>query len=96
MSGKKKLLVVEDEPDHRLAVQMIFDRQEGFEVLPAADATEAREILRKGPVDLILLDIALPGETGLEFCERLVQESGDKKVPIIAISAFPESIWRSR
>ena len=96
MSEKKRVLVVEDEPDHRLAVQMIFEREPELEVLTAADTAEARSILAAHSVDLILLDIALPGETGIEFCSRLAAEKGVLEIPIIAISAFPDMVWRDR
>jgi len=96
MSEEKKVLVVEDEPDHRLAMQMIFEREEGLQVLMAGDTAEADAVLAQGPVDLILLDIALPGETGTEFCSRLKERPGGKQIPIIAVSAFPDTLWRDR
>lgn len=96
MPGKKRLLVVDDEPDHLLAVQMIFERIQGIEVLTAGDTTEAEEVLQKAPVDLILLDISLPGETGLEFCARLSEKEVAETPPIIALSAFPDTIWREK
>lgn len=96
MADKKTILVVEDEPDHRLAVQMIFEREEGLDVLTAGDVAEAEQILTSHAVDLILLDIALPGETGMEFCARLAAGGRPLEVPIIAMSAFPDTIWRDK
>ena len=96
MTDKKTILVVEDEPDHRLAVQMIFEREEGLDVLTAGDTKEAEKCLQEKHVDLILLDIALPGETGMEFCARLTADNRSIKVPIIAMSAFPDTIWRDK
>jgi CheY-like chemotaxis protein len=96
MSETKRVLIIDDEPDHLLAMQMIFEKEDGLQVETAGDSQQADEILRKGGVDLILLDIALPGETGMEFCARQPKMDGVAKIPIIAVSAFPDSIWREK
>ena len=96
MLGKKRLLIVDDEPDHLLAMRMIFEKEKVFEVVTAADTAHADEVLREGPVDLILLDIALPGETGMEFCDRQLKKDGVAEIPIIAVSAFPDNIWSEK
>jgi CheY-like chemotaxis protein len=96
MSEKSRILVVEDEPDHLQAIKMILEREGGFEVVAAADAREGDEMLAKHDIDLILLDIALPGESGLDFCRRIKGEEENRDLPVIALSAYPDSIWRER
>lgn len=96
MSEKARILVVEDEPDHLQAITMILDREGNFEVVAAADAQEAEEQLGKHDIALILLDIALPGESGLDFCKRIKGEEENRDLPVIALSAYPDSIWREK
>ena len=96
MSGKTRILVVEDEPDHLQAITMILEREGGFEVVAAADAQEAGELLTEHDIDIILLDIALPGESGLDFCTRIKAEEENRDLPVVALSAYPDSIWRER
>lgn len=98
MTEKRRILVVDDEPEHLLAMQMIFEGPGEFEVVTAGDAAEAERVLARveGKVDLVLLDIALPGETGLEFCRRLRERPGYGKVPILAVSAYPDYLWKEK
>jgi two-component system OmpR family response regulator len=73
-------------------LQVVLTR-EGFRVQQAKDASTARRMLGpQGSVDLIILDIMMPGEDGLSFCQRL-RETLD--VPILMVSARGLSIDRS-
>ena len=77
------ILLVEDDP----ALRMLTARglqEHGFRVQPAAAAPEMWNVLEGGDTDLILLDIMLPGTSGLELC-KAVRRASD--VPIIFISA---------
>jgi two-component system OmpR family response regulator len=87
-----KILVVDDDDEIRSLLQVVLAR-EGFEVLSAKDAGAARRVLgSRNAVDLIILDIMMPGEDGLTFCQRL-RETGD--VPILMVSARSLSVDRS-
>src|SRR5215831_17187593 len=87
-----KILVVDDDDVIRSLLQVVLAR-EGFEVLPAKDAAAARRVLGSGnAMDLIILDIMMPGEDGLTFCQRL-RETQD--VPILMVSARSLSVDRS-
>jgi two-component system OmpR family response regulator len=92
----RRILTVEDEPDHLMAVEMLFRGEPGIEFFGAGTTAEADEILRREPVDLILLDLALPGEDGLSFCKRLKAQERYRALPVIAFSAFPRQIYESR
>ena len=96
MTEKKRILIVDDEPDHLMALRLIIEREERFVVLTAADAVDAELVLRKDRVDLMLLDIALPRESGLDFCQRIKEMEEYRHIPVIAISAYPDDIWRER
>ena len=87
-----KILVVDDDDEIRSLLQVVLTR-EGFEVQQAKDAAAARRILgTKKAVDLVILDIMMPDEDGLTFCQRL-RETED--IPILMVSARSLSIDRS-
>jgi two-component system, OmpR family, response regulator len=87
-----KILVVDDDDEIRSLLQVLLTR-EGFEVQQAKDAPAARRILNaRNGIDLIILDVMMPGEDGLSFCERL-RETQD--TPILMVSARTLSIDRS-
>ena len=96
MSEKQRILIVDDEPDHLMALRLIMEREESFEIVTAGDTLDAELVLRKQPVDLMILDIALPGETGLEFCLRIKEKEAYRDIPVIALSAYPDDIWREK
>lgn len=83
MSGR--IAVVEDNPDNRLLVQAILDDE--FEIVEFASGTEAVAGLPEAGVDLVLLDISLPGMDGTEVLTwiRAHETLGD--LPVIALTA---------
>jgi two-component system response regulator MtrA len=78
-----RLLLVEDDERIRLALALAL-ADEGCEVLEAASGEEALELLATAAVDVVLLDLMLPGIDGLEVC-RTLRARGDQ--PIIIVSA---------
>jgi two-component system OmpR family response regulator len=87
-----KILIIDDDDEIRSLLQVVLTR-EGFEVQQAKDAAAARQLLGARPeVDLIILDVMMPGEDGLSFCQRL-RERHD--TPILMVSARTLSIDRS-
>ncbi len=81
------VLVVDDEKNIRRTVEMVLTG-EGYRVTGAASAEEALGLLARpnSPVDLILLDVKLPGMSGLEMLERMRTEEGLPQLPVIVIS----------
>ncbi|WP_170789532.1 response regulator transcription factor [Ruegeria lacuscaerulensis] len=79
-----RLLVVDDDPEMR-AMMTQFLQQNGFIALPASSENEIRSHLNTGRIDLILLDVMLGDENGVEICARLRAE---QDVPIILVSAL--------
>src|SRR6202012_3019741 len=91
-SAPAKILVVDDDDEIRSLLQAVLTR-EGFDVEPAKDAASARKILgARQAIDLIILDIMMPGEDGLTFCQRLRET---RNVPILMVSARSLSVDRS-
>jgi two-component system phosphate regulon response regulator OmpR len=78
------LVVDDDERLRRLLVRYLTDH--GFRVTAAADAAEARACLRSVRPDLMILDVTMPGETGLDFVDDL-RRGGDADLPVLLLTA---------
>lgn len=83
MTTAPTILLVEDDPALRTLTTRAL-QENGYAVRPAAAAPEMWLAMEAGPVDLVLLDIMLPGMDGIELCRRIRRTS---EVPIIFISA---------
>jgi two-component system response regulator RegX3 len=83
-----RVLIVEDEQSLREPLVYLL-KKEGFETVEAADGTQAIELFDKGNIDLILLDLMLPGISGNEVCRIIRQTS---QVPIIMLTAKDSEI----
>jgi two-component system, NtrC family, nitrogen regulation response regulator NtrX len=81
------VLVIDDEKNIRRTLDLVL-RGEGYEVVEAQSAEEALQILANphAPVDLAILDVKLPGISGLEALERLRKDEATREVPVIVIS----------
>lgn len=80
---QQTILIVEDDP----ALRVLLGRrlqENGFKTVSAQSAPEAWRILDEVPIDLVLLDIMLPGTSGLDVCKAIRR---DNMVPIIILSA---------
>jgi len=80
-----RLLVVDDEANIRLLYKEEL-AEEGYEVVTAANISDATEKLLEGSFDLAVLDIKLKNESGIELLQQLVKERHD--MPVILCSAF--------
>lgn len=84
-SQSPNILVVEDNPDNMLTIKVLL---EGFgTVIEVNDGSTALETALLHAPELILLDIALPGENGEEILRKMRQTNQLKEVPVIAVSA---------
>jgi DNA-binding NtrC family response regulator len=77
------ILVVDDEPGLRESFRLILD--EDFEVIDVADGPAALDVVRSAQVDLVLLDIRLPGMDGIEVLERI--KALDEGVEVVLVTA---------
>lgn len=78
-----RILIVEDEESYREPLVYQFAR-EGYEVSAAATGEEGWDLFTRGGVDMVLLDVMLPGIDGVELCRRIREQS---RVPIIMVTA---------
>lgn len=83
--GAVRLLVVDDDVSVGKLLRAIFDG-EGWEVVNAISGEECLTMVGEAPPDVIVLDIMMPGMTGLETARRLRQDGFDK--PIVLFSAY--------
>lgn len=81
-----KILIVDDEADIRNALA-IYLKAEKYDIVSAGDGQEALSILKEGGIDLVLLDIMMPGMDGIEALSKLREFSN---VPVILLTAKSE------
>jgi len=91
MDGAAKVVVVDDEADLRDAVVAYLTRQ-GLSARGAANAAEFRACLADAPADLVVLDLAMPGEDGLSVARWLRARGGD--IGIVMLTAAAEVVDR--
>ena len=77
-----KLLTVEDETAIRELLAFICET-DAHEVVKAASLAEAREALRRGGLDLILLDVMLPDGSGVDFLREVRTDAASASVPVL-------------
>ena len=88
-----RVLIVEDERDIRDLVVLHLQR-DGYQVLTAGSGEEALLQVKHSPPDLVLLDLMLPGMSGLEVCRRLRQEQATATLPILMLTAKADEVDR--
>ncbi|AQT62552.1 two-component system response regulator [Cellvibrio sp. PSBB023] len=86
--SRPKLLVVDDEPLNLQVLRQIL--QQDYQLLFARDGEKALALAQAERPDLILLDIMMPGITGLETCQRLKQQPETQGVPVIFVTALSD------
>src|SRR4051794_22818546 len=85
------VLVVDDDSAIRRSLERGL-RLSGFAVRTAADGPEALAAVRDAPPDVLVLDVSMPGMSGIEVCERLRDEGQD--LPVLMLSALDETADR--
>jgi DNA-binding response OmpR family regulator len=86
---QRRVLVVEDDPSIRELVSLHL-KLEGFGVLPSADGAEALRLARTEHVDLIVLDVMLPGLDGVSVLGAIRRDSVNRETPILMLTARRE------
>ena len=89
----QKIYIVEDEPDIRETLKYNFSN-EGFEVFTAPDGEEALSNIKKVLPDVLILDLMLPGLSGLDVCKSIRADDDIRDMSIIMLTAKGEEIDR--
>jgi adenylate cyclase len=89
MAERPRILIVDDEP---LNVDLLEQELEllGYATVAAADGRQALALLAAEPVDLVLLDIMMPGLDGYQVLRRIKADPGLRHVPVVMVSALSE------
>jgi two-component system cell cycle response regulator len=82
----KKILVIEDDPTSQKFFQLVLSK-EGYNVITAQNGLEGLRKVKEESLDMVILDVMLPGIDGFEICSRLRNELGKTNLPIIMTSA---------
>ena len=83
---KKKVLVVDDEPNVRRLLHTILNKN--FEVFEGEDGKQAIEIANTQKPDVILMDMMMPKMDGLTACHAIKQNPATRSIPIIMVTAI--------
>ena len=93
------ILYIDDDHEANLLAK-IYLKKNGYSVLIAENTEEAREILKKEAISIIISDVGLPGESGPEFYRALKKDDQFSKVPFIFVSGhamgYDESLLEER
>lgn len=87
LNAKAKIMCVDDEPVNLALLTAMLEPQ-GYEVLTAADGQSALELIAGQPVDLVLLDVMMPGLSGFEVCRQLKESETFRHIPVVIVTAL--------
>ena len=95
MKGRIRILIVDDHAIVRQGLAQILEKSDGMEVVAScSNGADALRWLRQNDCDVALLDVAMPGMSGIELLKQIKTSSA--KVPVLIISAYPESQYAVR
>jgi diguanylate cyclase (GGDEF)-like protein len=86
MTRRKRVLLVDDQPAN---IHVLAQALAGYDLVFATNGPRALE-LAHGGVDLVLLDVEMPGMDGLEVCRRLMEDEAARKIPVIFVTGRGE------
>ena len=90
-----RVLIVEDNPRNLKLVRDVLGHA-GYETLEAPDAESGLALAREQRPDLVLMDINLPGMTGIEALAHLRADAGTAAIPVAALTAYAMKDDRAR
>ena len=88
MDGRACVLIVDDEERNRTLIRVTL--RDHYRALEAENGAAALELLQREPVDLVLLDVMMPGMTGFEVCKRVKEMYRDSFLPVLLITALSD------
>jgi DNA-binding response OmpR family regulator len=80
------VLIADDDADHRELLRIALHRF-GHEVVEATDSHTAKRVIDAGGLDAVLLDVRMPGGSGIELCRRLREDPATATLPVMFVSA---------
>jgi len=89
----KKLLIADDEPGVRSLVRMTL-LNAAYEIIEAADGVEALERARAEMPSMVLLDVMMPGLSGVDVCRALKEDPGTRAITVVMLTAQAQAYDR--
>jgi DNA-binding response OmpR family regulator len=89
----KKILAVDDEPDVLTLVQLLLEGA-GFDVVTAKDGPEGFSKAIQFHPDLALIDVVMPGMTGIELLEKMKSEKQTQTIPVVVFTVLDREVDR--
>lgn len=91
MDNNKPVILVVDDQFQNVELLEAYLVPQGYDIVKAANGKEALELLASNPIDLILLDVMMPGMDGFEVARKVRQDSTHKLLPIILVTALQDT-----
>lgn len=86
----RKVLLIEDEPNITEAIRFLLTR-EGWQVQTHAEGSDAVEVIKNANPDLVILDVMLPGKSGMDILRDLREEADLENLPVLMLTARGQS-----
>jgi len=90
-----RILVVDDSSTNIVLLEAILNGQ-GYEIETAQSVKEAYQIIKKGTVNLILLDLLMPRVSGYDFLKEIKSNESTRDIPVIIVSAVADAENRKK
>jgi DNA-binding response OmpR family regulator len=94
-SAQGRILIVDDDPN-TLEILRRWLNREGYATVSADNGPACLDALGKEAVDVIVLDVMMPGMDGLQVCERLREHATWRTIPVVLLTAKDDIETRSR
>ncbi|HSQ00907.1 MAG TPA: response regulator [Candidatus Dormibacteraeota bacterium] len=94
-AGHGRILIVDDDPN-TLEILRRWLNREGYSTVSADNGPACLQALNKEAVDVIVLDVMMPGMDGLQVCERLRESDAWRAIPVVLLTAKDDLETRSR
>ncbi|MEW5984182.1 MAG: response regulator [Acidobacteriota bacterium] len=96
MAALKKAVVIDDEPDLTAFISSILEDND-FVVETANDAVTGEELVRTTAPDIVLIDLMMPGRSGVQLFIRLRRDHATSRIPVVMVTGIKEKMgidWR--
>jgi response regulator RpfG family c-di-GMP phosphodiesterase len=93
--NNKNVLAIDDSMTNNVLLEAVLNNHQ-YSMYTALDAQEAYRILNEVRIDLILLDLIMPGVSGVEFLEEIKKHENTKNIPVIVVSAVTDENIQSK
>jgi len=84
--GEKVLVADDSEANRELLFELLT--AEGYQVVPAANGSEALKKIRGGSIDLALLDVVMPRPSGFEICQSIKTTAETRLIPVVLLTSL--------